>query len=394
MITTADNIYLVHPARTMPFDLLYSGLQERVQKGYINVQTWRDLEIFTYSRDCTFDKAWDVFTLMARGLILCPSQKKVVCTPFVKFFNYAEFFTELPNEGFTVTEKLDGSLGLLFFWDGEWWVVTKGSFQSEQAVWATDWFRKNVNTKAMCKTYSYLFEIIYPENRIVVRYDFSGLVLLGIYNDGGAEIIPEHLELFAVDMGVRCVPQKHYNSLDELLALAETMDISSEGFVVRFNNGFRIKIKGVDYCRVHRLVSYCTPLAVWEMLANMNDMTDILKDLPEEFHTDFTNILHILEDQFAKMYAQVAAFYEGTKDVSDRDLGMGMADKYAMTSPVAKANIFNARKKNWLEKVLEKPDCPTHPRISFFNKWLRPTSNKLEGYIPSSVVSRFQQESL
>jgi len=30
--------------------------------------------------------------------------------------------------------------------------------------------------------YTYLFEIIYPENKIVVNYDYSGLVLLAVRN--------------------------------------------------------------------------------------------------------------------------------------------------------------------------------------------------------------------
>lgn len=381
-----------HPALSMSFDDLYLGLRERVDRGLITVQTWRDLEMYTYSRDCQFDKAWDVFTLMARGLILCPSKKMVVCTPFEKFFNFGEYTVALPDESFEVTEKLDGSLGNCLFWDDEWWVFTKGSFQSEQSVWATDWLRKNVNTDKMHKLYTYLFEIIYPANRIVVRYDFEGLVLLTVFAHTGEELTRHYLKVESEALGVRLVPQKQYESLDQMLAIAEKMDISSEGFVVRFKNGLRIKIKGKDYCRVHRLVSYCTPLAVWDMLRNKDDITVILKDLPEEFHSDFNQIYNILQVDFEKKYDEVKSFYEHTKDMSDRDLGMKMSD-FVGYSEMAKSTVFSARKKNWLEVVLEKPDSATHLRNTFFGRYLRPTGNKLEGYKPSSVVNRFAAES-
>lgn len=381
-----------HPARSMPFDDLYKGLRERVDRGLITVQIWRDLEMYTYSRDCQFDKAWDVFTLMARGLILCPSKKLVVATPMPKFFNFGEYTVALPDEPFEVTEKMDGSLFLAFFWDNEWWGVTKGSFQSEQAFWGTDWLRKNVKTDKMNKLYTYLFEVIYPANRIVVRYDFEGLVLLTVIAHTGEELTRHYLEVESEALGVRIVPQKQYESLDQMLAIAEKMDISSEGFVVRFKNGLRIKIKGSEYVRVHRLVSYCTPLAVWDMLRNKDDVTVILKDLPEEFHADFTQIYNLLQADFEKKYAEVKSFYELTKDMSDRDLGMKMPE-FVGYSEVAKSTVFSARKKNWLEVVLEKPDSPTHLRNAFFGRYLRPTSNKLEGYKPSSVVNRFAAES-
>jgi RNA ligase len=55
------------------------------------------------------DKAWNQFTLMARGLILCPSEKRVVATPIPKFFNYGEVL-DVPELPFNATVKMDGSL--------------------------------------------------------------------------------------------------------------------------------------------------------------------------------------------------------------------------------------------------------------------------------------------
>ena len=54
---------------------------------------------------------------------------------FNKFFNMEEHQPEeIPNETFEVFEKLDGSLGILFWYQGQWILATKGSFTSDQAI--------------------------------------------------------------------------------------------------------------------------------------------------------------------------------------------------------------------------------------------------------------------
>jgi tRNA splicing ligase len=97
-----------HTATTMSFNKLYKGLMERVEKGLINVQRSNDLEIFSYSKSCVYEGSWDKFTIAARGLILCPQQKKIVALAFPKFWNYGEVSTQLPDLPFTTTEKMDG----------------------------------------------------------------------------------------------------------------------------------------------------------------------------------------------------------------------------------------------------------------------------------------------
>ena len=363
--------YKIHPARTMEFDTLYSGLMDRVEKGLITVQKWRDLEMFTYSRDCTFDKAWDVFTLMARGLILCPSKKVVVATPFVKFFNHNEFFIELPNEPFSVTEKMDGSLITAIFWDNEWWCFTKGSFQSEQGIWATEWFRKNVNTERMPTLFTYCFEVIYPANRIVVRYDFEGLVLLAvIYHTGEEWTNRRHLENLAEDMRVKIVPQKQYASLDDMVSVAEKMDISSEGFVVRFENGLRLKIKGIEYLRLHKIISDMSPLSVWEGLLHCENMKEIEKQLPEEFRLEYVKLLSFFQQKFEEVMEKIEECHKTYAHLSDKELGK-------MKHPL-QPFLFSCRKKNLLEDAYK----DTKVRQSVFNLF-RPDGNVIDPDKPS-----------
>jgi hypothetical protein len=73
-----------HPVHLLSFDEIYAGLMIEVEAGYINKQVKGDLELFNYSVNATFEKHWNKFTLVARGLILCPTQKKVVALPMPK----------------------------------------------------------------------------------------------------------------------------------------------------------------------------------------------------------------------------------------------------------------------------------------------------------------------
>ena len=380
------------PATTMSFNKLYKGLMERVEKGLINVQRSNDLEIFSYSKSCVYEGMWDKFTLMARGLILCPKEKRIISLCFEKFFNFGEVSTKLPDLPFTNSIKMDGSLGLVYFYQGKWQVATKGSFQSEQAVWATDHI-SNYNLLFMNPNITYLTEIIAPWNKIVVSYDFEGLVLLSGYHLGsGLELTRNEIESEGYKIGFKVVEEVRYDSLDEMIEVAETLDVNNEGFVVRFSNGYRIKIKCAEYCRVHRLISNCTPLAIWDMMRNLDDMEVIRKDLPKEHRKDFDLIRSLLQNTFDSHIIDIETLFHKTKDWSDKDVGLKLKSLDGH-SKVAKSFLFAVRKKNFLEEVYEAPNTVKHARRALFEKF-RPTGNVLEGFTPSSVMNRFDEESL
>src|ERR1041384_1181072 len=95
-----------------------NNLDKRIAEGYINVQKHptENLWIHNYSNSAQFDQVWDNETLMCRGLIM-DADRNIVARPFPKFFNLSEVIPkgeQLPNEDFIVTEKMDGSLGILY----------------------------------------------------------------------------------------------------------------------------------------------------------------------------------------------------------------------------------------------------------------------------------------
>ena len=96
-----------------------------------------DLTIWNYSPKVQYERLWDDITLQCRGLVT-NSKGDVVARPFKKFFNYEEHKPEdIPNEDFVVYEKMDGSLGILFYYEEELMKgdITYGLITIMKQVW-------------------------------------------------------------------------------------------------------------------------------------------------------------------------------------------------------------------------------------------------------------------
>ena len=274
----------------MKFDLQI--LNQYVKDGWVerNDHPSLSISIYNYSRKTQYDGKWDEITLQCRGLIL-DGEGNVVAKSFPKFFNMEEHKPEeIPNEPFEVFEKLDGSLGILFNYDGEWILATKGSFISEQAVKGMEILKK-YKYERLIPGFTYLFEIIYPENRIVCNYDFEDLILLSVIdNHDGYELQiyndEVHLggnrfrNLYA-NLGFKMV--KKYDGINDYNTLKSLISNDREGYVIRFKNGFRMKIKGEEYVRLHRILTGFSNVDIWEYLKDGKNLNELLDRVPDEF---------------------------------------------------------------------------------------------------------------
>lgn len=165
-------------------NLNVDAILDEINNGYISAQAHPSapLTILNYTQRAQFDWRWNEQTVQCRGLIV-DSSWNVVSRPFRKFFSVDQYQGEIPREPFQVFEKLDGSLGILYRVDGEPFIASRGSFTSEQALRASDILRRKYRDVQLDDSLTYLFEIIYPENRIVVDYgDMEDLVLLATIN--------------------------------------------------------------------------------------------------------------------------------------------------------------------------------------------------------------------
>ena len=115
-------------------------------------------------------------------------------------------------------EKVDGSLGILHHFDGEWRASTKGAFDCAQARWIEKRLAGQ-DLSALIPGTTYLVEAVYPENRIVVRYDIAETVLLGAYRQDGSEMNVDDLCEVAAVLDWR-VARRH--AFDPFVDLVDT----------------------------------------------------------------------------------------------------------------------------------------------------------------------------
>jgi RNA ligase len=262
------------------------------------------LSIYNYSQKTQYDGHWDEVTLACRGLIVDSSTGKVIVRPFSKFFNYEEVPDEVPwktSDYVYVQEKMDGSLGILFNFNGEWVLSTRGSFTSDQAIRGMEILRSKYILDAFEPSAAYICEIIYPENRIVVDYKKEKIVFLGAvinrafnwkesdwdelhwttaqayFKMSGikAKDIVKTEQIFREDLGHDLYKKlKTFNKKNE------------EGYVLRFHpSNTRIKIKFEDYVALHRIVTQVSSYDIWENLRDHGKLPEsFLSNVPDEFY--------------------------------------------------------------------------------------------------------------
>jgi RNA ligase len=226
----------------------------------------------------------------------------VIAKSFDKFFNLEEHSTEeIPNEDFEVYEKLDGSLGILFWYQGKWILASKGSFVSEQALKGKQILNSKYSVEPIPKGYTTLLEIIYPENRIVCNYaDDEVLVVLSmISNASGKELDYDSLLKINEETGLPVV--KKYDGIEDYKTLKNLISKDREGYVVRFRNGFRVKIKGEEYVRLHRILTGFSNVDIWEYLKDNKNLDELLDRVPDEFDSWVRNTIKDIKTEYEKL---------------------------------------------------------------------------------------------
>lgn len=254
------------------FDL--AALDAAIEEKLVRRQTHPTdpLAIYNYTEMAVYSRAWTPVTKQCRGLIVNTETGEIVARPWAKFFNYGEHVADTlditaPVE---VTDKADGSLGILYMTSDGPAIATRGSFMSEQAQHATDLYRGRYAGKWEPRPdVTYLFEIIYRSNRIVLDYgDMDDLILLGAVNiaNGWAD------GPGAYHTGTWTGPRAQVHTHQTLAsALAAKPRPNAEGLVVRYLSGdlagTMLKLKQADYVALHRIITGLTARRLWERSA-------------------------------------------------------------------------------------------------------------------------------
>lgn len=262
-------------------------LAQEIATGYVTARAHAGKAIYNYTPKAQYERRWNDVTRTTRGLIV--ENGEVIARPFRKFFNYGELDGIDLDSPATVYDKLDGSLGIAYP-DGDGWAIaTRGSLTSEQATWATSFLRREHPNAKFLPGVTYLFEIIYPANRIVVDYgDREDLVLLGGVEISSGAYIPAH----DLPWDGPLVERFEARTFRDALALPDRP--GREGLVIHTSDGELVKVKQDEYVRLHKIVTGWNEKTVWEWLATGRSADEIRADVPDEFHKWVTSVANAL----------------------------------------------------------------------------------------------------
>ncbi len=272
---------------------------------------------FKYTTNTVYSEDWDNVSLHARGIAFEYETGKVLARPFDKFFNLGEMidmetgelkpiagyvknhlgfdnlYGDYKHQKFRVMDKLDGSLGIAFWTGTDWFVKTAGSFESDQAKWANGYFDQLIDPAVLDKSKTYLFEIIYDEDKHLISYDFVGMVLLGIIDTqtGIEEPLSEILRV-AKELNIKHAEVLEFNDFDEVVKYAKNLPKTKEGVVITFENGFKLKVKGDEFLQLQKIFHYLNEKLIYDNLkwGTIFDYTELefaytdgfIMDIPEE----------------------------------------------------------------------------------------------------------------
>ena len=236
------------------------------------------LAIFNYGVGADFSNP---IVQEARGIIIWLEECKVVCWPFRKFGNWSEPYADsIDWRQAVVQEKVDGSIVKYWYnpitdkfqWSTNGVIDAKDAKLSlnpsktyldliQEAVipfrFGNDPFDKTYGLRCDRTT---IFELVSPENKILIQYPTTKLYYLGSRSvlDG-----KEFTDWFFA--GVFPMPLTYsIRTFEDCIKAAEALntddDVTNEGFVVvdksDYPDGYhRIKIKSPQYVALHHAVS-------------------------------------------------------------------------------------------------------------------------------------------
>lgn len=279
---------------------------EYESRGLLRSDSLDDLKVYTYTRKVEYDKLWDEFTLNSRGHIFNICTGECVARPFSKFFNIGQRDCQ-PDlwQPCQVFEKMDGWLATLYRYNNQFRIATRGSFKSEGAILASKHLNKHHDLSGLPDETTLVFEIISPTTRIIVDYKGeTKLILLAAFNRiTGEEYNWDQVCQWADQFGFD-IPKVYngWNAFNAVIAAKTLNPINNEGFVLKFENGQRLKVKGDQYVALASCLKQLSPLSLWKNMFDSRVKEEFLTIFDEPWLTEAKKMAKILGEQYDKFW--------------------------------------------------------------------------------------------
>lgn len=293
---------------------MLENLADLVAEGYVTRRKHpnHDLWILNYTPKTQYDRFWNETTMSCRGLVV-DGDGRVRARCFKKFFNLEEVRKEVKVRkglGFQTFEKVDGSLGILYWIKDTPHIATRGSFTSKQALKATSILRDKYPNASLDPEVTLLFEIVYPSNRICVDYGNKEdiFLLAAFHTESGVELPPPSSPF----------PFTRSFNLGSDFELIKALNLKNkEGFVIRFEDGFRFKVKFEDYVALHSFIFSISTRSVWNLLRK--GMNPIGLEVPNEINDWVKSVKESLMENYALAESAAAKVFNQIKHLDRKD---------------------------------------------------------------------------
>lgn len=315
--------------------LAVSSFTDWKQYGEVNVKRDGDLLLFDYTAKAQYAARWNFFERVSRGLIINSVTGEIVARPFDKFFNWFEGGRKAHGHIVTVTEKIDGSLGILFRVNGNFRITTRGDFFSPQGAWATQFLNAHYDLRDLPDEWTLLFEIVYPENRIVIDYQGrEALFLLAARNRFTGEYMKFFPDLYELAQKYDFpLPNVHsFNNITEILELTGKLPAEEEGFVVEFSDGERYKFKGDRYLELHKLISGLSFKHTLEAV-QAGTLDYIREQIPDEYLAELNAWAAQIETVVATTKQNVQTAFDAAPKDSRKDFALWVQQQHKKLAP-------------------------------------------------------------
>lgn len=210
---------------------LLSDLNRHIQLGYISKikHPKFPLWMYNYTQKCKKEKNWNYTTMSCRGLILDDSGK-IISRTFLKFFKWDQLYKETKDivpEPKVFYEKLDGALGIMYWYRDSYYITTKNHFQHILSDVATSILYSEYSFRSLPSNVTHLFEILDPNYTFTLNYSVTKIILIGAVSIEPFDYLP--LESYDIDKASLL----NYPSNNKI----------GEGYVAHSGNKFLVKYK-------------------------------------------------------------------------------------------------------------------------------------------------------
>ena len=260
------------------------------------------------------DDGWTKDNLFNRSAIYDKHTGEILSLSLAKFFNVGQSPDLYPNpedyNDWVIENKLDGSLVAIDKIDGEILMRTRGAFCYTHQKNADDFkliFEKYPNVQALMDRYpeyTMIFEIVTPNNRIVLHYEDVDFIFIGAIHKKNKITMPiDWLDYLAQRHFLKRPKKYDFKSLSDVATIVKEWR-DKEGVVISYNGGAnKVKLKADRYCFLHYVLSgYCNKN---KQIDHYFDVGCDLSKIDYEIYTTLKKDFDAIDEKYKKMYGEL-----------------------------------------------------------------------------------------